>query len=73
MTFKKHVNYIEAKCAKLIFSLSGSAKVSWGLQHKALKAIYTGGILPLVLYGAPLWKGVMDIKIYKTKLSERKD
>jgi hypothetical protein len=68
MTFKEHVNSIEAKCTKLIFSLSRSAKVSWGLQHKALKTIYTGGILPLVLYGAPAWKGVMDIKCYKTKL-----
>jgi hypothetical protein len=68
MTFKEHVKYIEEKCTKLIFSLSRSAKLSWGLQHKALKTIYAGGTLPLILYGAPVWKGVMDTKCYKTKL-----
>jgi hypothetical protein len=26
------------------------------LKHAALKTIYTGGILPLLLYGAPVWR-----------------
>jgi ribonuclease HI len=68
MTFKDHVNYIEEKCNKLIFTLSKSAKVTWGLKHEAMKTIYTGGILPLILYGAPVWKRVLDIKCYKSKL-----
>jgi len=29
-----------AKCTKLIFSLSKSATLNWGLDHKALKTIY---------------------------------
>ena len=33
-----------------------SAKLNWGLNHAALKTIYTGGMLPLHLYGAPVWK-----------------
>jgi hypothetical protein len=33
-----------------------------------LKTIYTGGILPLILYGAPVWKKVLDNKCYKAKL-----
>jgi len=39
---------------------------NWGLSHKALKTIYVGGILPLPLYGAPVWTGAMkkiNIKI----------
>jgi len=68
LTFREHVNCMEEKCSKLIFSLSRSAKISWGLKHKALKTIYAGGTLPLILYGAPVWKGAMDIKCYKTKL-----
>jgi len=53
MTFRKHVNYVEEKCTKLIFFLSKSAKTTWGLRHAALKTIYAGGVLPLILYGAP--------------------
>ena len=62
------VNYIEKKCRKLIFTLSKSAEVTWRLKHKALKTIYTGGILPLILYGAPVWKRVLDNTCYKAKI-----
>jgi len=41
MTFTDHVKYVGEKCTKLIFSLSKSAKVTWGLKHEALKTIYT--------------------------------
>ena len=68
LTFREHINYIEEKCSKLIFSLARSAKVTWGLKHKALKTIYTGAILPLILYGAPVWEDVMERSCYKTKL-----
>jgi hypothetical protein len=49
VTFHEHINQIEEKCTKLIFSLAGSAKITWGLKHKALKTIYTGAILPIIL------------------------
>jgi RNA binding protein fox-1 len=68
MTFRDHVNYVGKKCAKLIFSLSTSAKVTWRLKHEAMKTIYTGGILPLILYGAPVWKSVLSKTCYKAKL-----
>jgi len=51
LTFREHINQIEEKCTKLIFSLARSAKITWGLKHKALKTIYTGGVLPIILYG----------------------
>jgi len=68
MTFRDHINYIEEKCTKLIFTLAKSAKLTWGLKHKALNTIYTGGILPLILYGAPVWKSVMNRACYKAKI-----
>jgi hypothetical protein len=39
MTFIDHVNYVEEKCTKLIFTLSKSEKVTWGLKYEALKTI----------------------------------
>jgi hypothetical protein len=62
MTFRDHANYVEERCTKLKFTLSKSAKVKWGLKHEALKTTYRGVILPLMLDGVPVWKGVMDIK-----------
>jgi hypothetical protein len=55
------------KCTKLIFTLSKSAKLNWGLKHAALKTIYTGGILPLLLYGTPVWRKAIDKVSYKSK------
>ena len=56
------------KCTKLIFALSKSAKLNWGLQHAALKAIYTGAISPLLLYWAPIWHKAIDTASNKLKL-----
>jgi hypothetical protein len=55
LLFNEHIKYMEEKCLKLIFALSRSAKITWGLRHEALKTIHTGGILPLMLYGVPFW------------------
>jgi hypothetical protein len=66
LTFRDHINYITEKCTKIIFVLAKSAKINWGLGHKALKTIYVGGILLLLLYGAPVWIRAMEI--YKNKV-----
>ena len=68
MTFREHINYIEEKCTKLIFTLARSAKITCGLKHKALKTIYSGAILPTILYGAPVWKDVIKRSCYKAKI-----
>ena len=54
----------------LIFTLSKSAKLYWGLGHTALKTIYTGGILPLLLYGAPVWENAIYKASHKAKLTQ---
>ena len=68
LTFKDHINYVTEKCSKLFFALSKSAKVNWGLGHGALKTIYTGAILPLLQYGAPIWIKALAKASYKIKL-----
>jgi len=67
LTFREHINYMAEKCTKLISALSKSAKLNWGLKHAALKTIYTGRILPLLLYGAPVWRKAIDKASYKSK------
>jgi len=57
------------KCSKLIFTLSKSAKINLGLNYAALKTIYTGGILPLLLYGAPVWIEAINRASYKLKIT----
>jgi hypothetical protein len=55
LMFRDHIITMNNKCSKLIFALSKSPKLNWGLNYAALKNIYTGGILPLFLYRAPVW------------------
>jgi hypothetical protein len=68
LAFREHINYMAEKYTKLIFALSKSAKLHWGLKHAALKTVYTGGILPLLLYGASVWRKAIDKASYKSKL-----
>ena len=57
--FSEHITYAAEKCTKHIYSLKKSAKITWGLRHEVLKMIYEGAILPLLLYGAPVWIDAM--------------
>jgi hypothetical protein len=68
LTFREHITFMAEKCIKLIFVLSKSAKLNWALKHESLKTIYTGGILSLLLYGAPLWKKAIEKISHKLKL-----
>jgi hypothetical protein len=67
LTFKDHINYIKDKCSRLIFALSKSPKLNWGLEHGALKTIHTGATLPLLQYGAPIWREGLAKASYKIK------
>jgi hypothetical protein len=63
----KHISYVAERCTKLIHSLTKSTKVSWGLKHGALQTTYKGAILPLLLYGAPVWIEAMQYKHNRQK------
>jgi ribonuclease HI len=60
--FDRHVNYITGKCASIIHMLSKSAKLKWGLRHRALKVIYSGAIEPILTYGAPVFEKALENK-----------
>jgi hypothetical protein len=60
LNFREHVMYVSNKCTKLIHALSKSAGQRLGLSHAALYTIYKGEILPLLLYGAPVWIEALD-------------
>jgi hypothetical protein len=68
LTFREHIKYTAEKCTELISALFKSAMLNWGLKNAALKTIDTGGILPLLIYGDPVWRKAIDKVSYKTKL-----
>ena len=35
--------------------IARTAKLQWGLGHKAIKTIYEGAVVPILTYGAPIW------------------
>jgi len=55
-SFNRHVDYITGKCNPIINMLAISAKLNWGLGHRALKVIYKGAIEPILTYGTPVWE-----------------
>jgi hypothetical protein len=65
--FSDHKSYTAEISSKLIHSLSKSAKLTCGVRHKALQTIYTGAILPLLLYGAPVWAEAMKYEHNRPK------
>ena len=69
LTLREHINYITDKCSKLIFALSKSAKINWGISHDALKSIYTGAILLRLPCGAPIWVNALTKDCYNKKLT----
>jgi len=65
LTFRENITQATEKCRRIIFALSRSAKLNWGLGHKALKTIHTGGIQTLLLYGVPVLAATIDKTSYR--------
>jgi hypothetical protein len=53
--FNAHIDHTVAKSITLINMLARTAKLQWGLGHKALKTIYEGAVVPVLTYRAPIW------------------
>jgi len=53
-SFDRFIDYITWKCTPIVNMLARSAKLKWGLGHRALKVIYNGAIEPILTYGAPV-------------------
>jgi hypothetical protein len=52
--FNVHIDHTAAKVT-LINMLARTAKLQWGLEHKALKTIYEGAVVQILKYEAPIW------------------
>jgi len=67
LTFRENTNFMVENAYNwyLHFKIG---KAQLGLNHVALKTIYTGKILPLLLYRTPVWKKVIHKISYKLKL-----
>ena len=52
--FNAHIDHTVAKLITLINTLAKTAKLQWGLGHKALKTIYEGAVVPILMYGSPI-------------------
>jgi hypothetical protein len=57
--FYIHIEHVTEKGIQLINILSKSARLQWGLGHKALQTIYKGVIVPITTYGAPVWEAAL--------------
>ena len=68
-TFRDHIQDTAEKCTKLINALSKSSKLEWGLKYGALRTIYTGAILPLLSYAAPVWSKAMTKKFNQKRIT----
>ena len=53
--FNAHIDYTVTKLISFINMIARTAKLQWGLPHKALKAIYEGAVVQILTYGAPIW------------------
>ena len=69
MNYREHIISTTPKCTTLIHTLAKSAKLNWGLKQEALNTTYKGAILPLMLYGAPVWSRAMEKKCNRTLYS----
>jgi len=50
--FNAHIDHTVAKLITLITMLARTAKLQWGLGHKAIKTIYEAAVVQILMYGA---------------------
>jgi hypothetical protein len=69
-SFDKHIAHIHDKAIGLLYVLSKSAKLTWGLVKKTLHTIYKGAIEPILTYGLPVWQEAIGKRNNFLKTSE---
>jgi len=53
--FNAHIDQTVGKLIPLVNILYRTAKLQWGLGHKALKTFYEGAVVQILKYGAHIW------------------
>jgi hypothetical protein len=66
--FYRHIERIAEKSRTLIYMLSKTAKLHWGLGNKSLKTVYEGALVPQMTYGAPVWEEAITKQRYLRKM-----
>ena len=66
LSFNEHLKITKARATSLLNSLIAVSKTKWGLPSDAARMIYERCVVPVVLYGAPVW--ARALKTTKTKL-----
>jgi hypothetical protein len=58
LSFDRHIDYVAGKCTPIINMLAKSAKLKWGMGHRAQNIIrvYSGAIEPILTKRAPVWE-----------------
>ena len=65
--FNAHIDHTVEKLIIIINRLARTARLQWCLGHKALKTIYEGAIVLLLMYEAPIWEKAIRINRNLTK------
>jgi hypothetical protein len=70
LSFDRHIDYVAGKCTPVINMLVKSAKLKWGMGHRALKVIYSGAIEPILTYGTAVWEKALTKQKNLRNISE---
>ncbi len=62
LTWRAHCNYVKSKVMRFTNNLLRFAKTNYGLDSRAIEAIYKGAILPTIGYAVPVWVEATDRK-----------
>jgi len=65
--FNEHIQYTAERCGKLIHSLARAARMTWGIKYTAMDIIFKVAIIPLLIYGAPVWIEAMNPEYNRRK------
>ena len=67
LSFRAHLDMITQKASEQITKIMAVAKLKWGIDPVAAK-IFKMAILPMILYGSPIWGRVTKLKTHVKKL-----
>ena len=55
LSFQAHISNVTKTATNTITRIMAIAKLNWGLNPNSAKQIYQMAILPMLLYGSPIW------------------
>jgi ribonuclease HI len=68
LRWNHHVDYVCAKAAKVVNSVSATVRATWGLSPEMTRLLYFGAVEPVITYASSVWSSALRYKVYKKKL-----